>query len=81
MEFLRAYRRAGPEGACADLVHSAAVGCSYTLTSTYPLLESLRAGWTPDPGLEAYARARHDAGHLLLDNLPDITATVAASLR
>ncbi|MEU4197813.1 phosphotransferase [Kribbella sp. NPDC026611] len=59
-KFLDAYRAECPGARAADLEAVVAVGCAYLLASSYPLLER------PTPALEMYARARHEAGLVLL---------------
>jgi homoserine kinase type II len=68
-ELLASYREAHPAVRLDDLLSTAAVGCAYTLGSTFPLAEP------PDaltPSLELYARARHETALTMLDRLADV---------
>ncbi|WP_328998388.1 phosphotransferase [Kribbella sp. NBC_00709] len=68
-ELLVAYRDEQPDARVDDLVSTVAVGCAYTLGSTFPLAEP------PDavtPSLELYARARHDTALRMLERLTDV---------
>lgn len=80
-ELLAAYRDEHPAARLDDLVSTVAVGCAYTLASSYPLAEPLDNPGAVDATLRAYARARHDAALLLLDQLDDIHAVVRDALR
>lgn len=66
-ELLAAYRDEHPAARMDDLVSTVAVGCTYTLGSTFPLAES-----HVTPSLEQYARARHDTALLTLDRLTEV---------
>ncbi|MFG1905174.1 phosphotransferase enzyme family protein [Kribbella sp. NPDC048928] len=68
-ELLDAYRAEHPAVRPEDLRSAVAVGCAYTVGSTYPLAE-------PAPvsaSLEAYARARHQAALHILQRLEDLS--------
>ncbi|TDW23742.1 phosphotransferase enzyme family protein [Kribbella kalugense] len=65
-ELLAAYRDEHPSVRVDDLVSTVAVGCAYTLGSTFPLAEPVVT-----PSLELYARARHDTALLTLDRLTE----------
>lgn len=66
---LEAYRDEHPAARPEDLLSAVAVGCAYTLGSTFPLAE-------PPPitsSLELYARARHRAALVLFERLAEVT--------
>lgn len=68
-ELLDAYRDEHPAVRPEDLHSAVAVGCAYTLGSTFPLAE-------PAPvsaSLEAYARARHQAAMHILQRLEELS--------
>lgn len=65
-ELLAAYRDEHPTARSEDLGSVVAVGCAYTLASTYPLGEPLDNPSAVTPSLEAYGRARHEAAIVLL---------------
>jgi homoserine kinase type II len=67
-EFIDAYRDEHPAARTADLWSSVAVGCAYTLGSTYPLAEPAPVS----PSLEHYARARHQSALLMLERLDEV---------
>jgi homoserine kinase type II len=54
--------------ACAldDLACTVAVGCAYTVSSSYPLAVPIHNPGVVHPTLQAYARARHDAALRML---------------
>ncbi|MFC7220661.1 phosphotransferase enzyme family protein [Streptomyces polyrhachis] len=79
--FTAAYRDAHPHGLPEDLTHMIAVGACYTINSTYPLAEPLRAPATVDKRLETYARARHAASMTMLRHLEDTRLRMAQPLR
>lgn len=68
-ELLGAYRDEHPGARVDDLASVVAAGCAYTLASTYPLAVPLDDPDAAGPALEAYARARHEAALVLLDQL------------
>ena len=68
-ELLTSYREAHPAARLDDLVSTVAVGCAYTLGSTFPLVEPLD---TVTPSLELYARARHETALMMLDRLGEV---------
>jgi homoserine kinase type II len=71
---LEAYRDAYPAVRDEDLDSVIALGCAYTLASTYPLAQPLA---TPsvarsehaEASLQRYGRARHDAALVMLEHL------------
>ncbi|NIK60875.1 phosphotransferase enzyme family protein [Kribbella shirazensis] len=67
-ELLLAYRDEHPAARVQDLTSTVAVGCAYTLGSTFPLAEPPPVG----PSLEHYARARHQAALVMLERLPEV---------
>jgi homoserine kinase type II len=71
-ELLVAYREENPAGRLDDLVSTVAVGCAYTLASTYPLAEPLDDPDAVTPSLEVYGRARHDAALVMLERLDEV---------
>ncbi|HET6986336.1 MAG TPA: hypothetical protein VFI00_06955 [Kribbella sp.] len=75
-ELLDAYREEHPEARPDDLSSIVAVGCAYTVASTYPLAEPLHNPDAVDASLEAYGRARHQAALLMLDRLEEIEAVL-----
>ncbi|GAB2593422.1 phosphotransferase enzyme family protein [Pseudactinotalea suaedae] len=71
---LDAYREAYPAVRDEDLDAVVALGCAYTLASTYPLAEPLVAPAVvrsehAEMSLQRYGRARHDAALLMLEHL------------
>lgn len=80
-ELLLAYRDEHPAAHVDDLVSSVATGCAYTLASTYPLAEPLDDPAAVTPSLELYARARHEAGLVMLERLPDVQERLRLRLR
>ncbi|HWD80658.1 MAG TPA: phosphotransferase [Kribbella sp.] len=65
---LEAYREEHPAARPDDLLSAVAVGCAYTLGSTFPLAE-------PPPitsSLELYARARHSAALVMFERLAEV---------
>ena len=71
-ELLAAYQDEHPAARVDDLISTVAIGCAYTLTSTYPLSEPLDNPSAVDPALRAYARARHEAALVLMDRLNEV---------
>lgn len=71
-ELLVAYREEYPAARVDDLVSTVAVGCAYTLASTYPLAEPLDDPDAVTPSLEVYGRARHDAALVMLGRLDEV---------
>jgi homoserine kinase type II len=72
---LDAYRTEHPAVRPDDLLSAVAVGCAYTLGSTYPLSEP-----APIPAsLELYARARHQAALTMLARLPEMRERLSAA--
>jgi hypothetical protein len=80
-ELLAAYRDEHPAARVDDLISVAAVGCAYTLTSTYPLAEPLDNPSAVNHSLQAYGRARHEAALVLLDQLDEIQQVLRDQLR
>jgi Ser/Thr protein kinase RdoA (MazF antagonist) len=78
---LAAYRDEHPTARVEDLVATVAVGCAYTLASTYPLAEPLDNPGAVDAALETYGRARHEAALVLLDRLDDAGEALRDSVR
>ncbi|WP_394426494.1 phosphotransferase enzyme family protein [Streptomyces sp. SGAir0957] len=78
---LDAYRAEHPQVPVDDLLSCVAVGCAYTLASTYPLAEPLDAPATVDASLEAYARARHQSALMLLDRLDEVKEVLRDALQ
>ncbi|HEY3560883.1 MAG TPA: phosphotransferase [Kribbella sp.] len=73
-ELLDAYRTEHPAARPDDLMSAVAVGCAYTLGSTFPLAEQ-----PPIPAsLELYARARHKAALQMLERLPEVRDHLSA---
>lgn len=81
LDLLSAYRDEHPEVRAEDLRSAAAVGCAYTITSTYPLAEPLDNPTAVTPTLRAYARNRHRAALILLDRLDEIGELARERLR
>jgi Ser/Thr protein kinase RdoA (MazF antagonist) len=71
-ELLAAYREEHPAARQDDLMSTVAVGCAYTVGSTFPLAEPLDDPAAVTPSLELYARARHDTVLVLLDRLSEV---------
>lgn len=67
---LDAYREENPT-AQSDLRAVVAVGCAYTLASTYPLGAPLQPPSVDHEGLIRYGRARHSAALRMLEALSD----------
>lgn len=65
--FLDAYRAAHPAVQPADLASVLAVGCAYTIASTYPLSALVHRADTVNQSLEAYGQQRHRAALTMLD--------------
>ena len=80
-ELLVAYRGEHPAARPEDLIATVAVGCAYTLASTYPLAEPLHDPDAVDPSLEAYGRARHEAALILLAHLDEVEAVLRDHVR
>ena len=68
-DLLASYRAENPSIALDDLASTVAIGCAYTVSSSYPLAEPTRNPGDVQPTLEAYARARHDAALRMLAEL------------
>ncbi|NUR98968.1 MAG: phosphotransferase [Kribbellaceae bacterium] len=66
---LDAYRDEHPAARPDDLLSAIAVGCAYTLGSTFPLAEPAPVS----PSLELYARARHTVSLLILARLTEVS--------
>lgn len=77
---LAAYRDEHPAARRDDLISTVAVGCVYTLASTYPLSELLNNPSAMDASLQAYGRARHEATLVMLDRLDEIQERLRDSL-
>ena len=75
-ELLVAYREEHPAARPDDLIATVAVGCAYTLASTYPLTEPLDNPDAVDASLEAYGRARHEAALIMLAQLAEVEAVL-----
>jgi Ser/Thr protein kinase RdoA (MazF antagonist) len=71
-ELLVAYRTEYPQVRVDELVSTVAVGCAYTLASTYPLAEPLEDPAAVNPVLQDYARARHQAALVMLARLDEV---------
>ncbi|MEV7465410.1 phosphotransferase [Streptomyces kronopolitis] len=78
---LAAYRGEHPQAPVDDLLCCVAVGCAYTLASTYPLAEPLDAPAAVDASLEAYGRARHESALTLLGRLGEVEGVLRDALR
>jgi len=68
-DLLASYRAENPSIALDDLACTVAIGCAYTVSSSYPLAEPILNPGAVHPALQAYARARHDAALRLLAEL------------
>ncbi|MFE7404717.1 phosphotransferase enzyme family protein [Isoptericola sp. NPDC057559] len=66
---LDAYRLAHPAVRPDDLAAVVAAGSAYTLASTYPLGAPVHEPGTVDDTLRTYARQRHDAALVMLDEV------------
>ncbi|GAB3430647.1 aminoglycoside phosphotransferase/kinase family protein [Flindersiella endophytica] len=71
-DLLAAYREEHPAARPVDLISSVAVGCAWTLASTYTLVEPLERPNVVDASLLAYGRARHEAALAVLDRLDEV---------
>ncbi|MGW1158866.1 phosphotransferase enzyme family protein [Streptomyces sp. NPDC002519] len=80
-ELLAAYRDEHPGVSVDDLLLCVAVGCAYTLASTYPLAEPLDNPAAVNAPLEAYGRARHESALMLLDRLGEVEGVLRDALR
>lgn len=61
-----------------------AIGCAYTVSSSYPLAEPIRNPAGVDAALQVYARARHEAAlHMLaaLDGIPQLRRYLPSQAR
>ena len=65
-DLLAGYRAENPSVARDDLVCTVAVGCAYTVSSSYPLAVPIHNPGVVHPTLQAYARARHGAALRML---------------
>ena len=68
-DLLASYRAENPSITHDDLSSTVAIGCAYTVSSSYLLAEPIRKPAGVDPTLQAYARARHDAALRMLAEL------------
>lgn len=74
-DLLASYQVENPTIAPDDLACTVAIGCAYTVSSSYPLAEPIRNPAGVDAALQVYARARHEAAlHMLaaLDGIPQL---------
>ncbi|MGF1425860.1 hypothetical protein [Kitasatospora sp. LaBMicrA B282] len=69
-DLTHAYRDANPTAPADDLLSSLRVGCAAMLCATFPLSAPVERPHIVDAALESYARARHEAALMLLDQLP-----------
>jgi homoserine kinase type II len=69
IELLTSYRAENPALPTSDLTSTVAVGCAYTIFSTYPLAEPLKQTEPLSEDLMIYAHARHDAALRMLDEV------------
>lgn len=76
-----AYQTEHPAARLDDLISTVAVGCAYTLASTYPLAEPLDNPTAVDASLQSYGRARHETALALLDRLDEIQEALRDHLR
>ena len=79
-DLLASYRAENPSIALDDLASTVAIGCAYTVSSSYPLAEPIHNPGDVQPTLQAYARARHDAALRMLAEL-DATPQLRRQLR
>lgn len=79
-DLVLAYRDANPKVPADDLLFSLRVGCAAKLCSAFPLSAPVERPHLVDAGLEAYARARHEAALMLLDRLPVLEAPLRDTL-
>lgn len=70
-DFLDAYRDANPAATPDDLTSILAVGCAYTIASTYPLAAPIHRPATADDKLKTYGRQRHQAALAMLEMAAD----------
>ncbi|MFF5488747.1 phosphotransferase enzyme family protein [Streptomyces virginiae] len=75
-----AYQDANPTAPADDLLSSLRVGCAAMLCSTFPLSAPVERPHLVDAALESYARARHEAGLTLLEQLPALEAALHDTL-
>ncbi|TCC59766.1 aminoglycoside phosphotransferase [Kribbella pittospori] len=68
-DLLAAYQDEHPAAHPDDLTSTIAIGCAYTLASTYPLAEPLTDPTAVTPSLKSYAEARHQTALTLLSHL------------
>jgi homoserine kinase type II len=80
-ELVASYLEEYPAARTDDLIFTVAVGCAWTLASTYPLAEPLDNPSGVTPSLQAYGRARHEAALVLLDRIDEIQEVLRAQLR
>jgi Ser/Thr protein kinase RdoA (MazF antagonist) len=78
-DLLTSYRGEYPSIGLDDLASTVAIGCAYTVSSSYPLAEPIRKHGEVDPTLQAYARARHDAALRMLAELDGTFDSAASS--
>lgn len=76
-----AYRDANPKTSANDLVSSLRAGCAAVLCSTFPFSAPVKRPDIVDAALESYARARHEADLMLLDQLPVLEEALRDALR
>jgi homoserine kinase type II len=68
-DLLAGYRAENPSVGLDDLACTVAIGCAYTVSSSYPLAEPIHHPGEVEPTLQAYARARHGAALRMLGEL------------
>lgn len=68
-DLLASYQAENPSIGIDDLASTVAIGCAYTVSSSYPLAEPIHNPAGVNPTLQAYARARHDAALRMLAEL------------
>lgn len=81
LELLTAYRAEHPTGRLDDLYSTVAVGCAFTLASTYPLAAPIDNPGAVDAPLRAYGRARHEAALVMLHRLDELQQAIRDHLR
>lgn len=81
LELLASYLDECPAARLDDLISVAAVGCVYTLASTFPLAEPLNNPSGVNQSLQAYGRARHEAALVLLDRFEESQHALRDHLR
>lgn len=68
-DLLHSYQDENPSIPSEDLAAVVAVGCAYTISSSYPLAEPIENPGRMNPSLQRYARLRHDSALRLLAEL------------